>query len=69
MAHFLLLKTRDQNILNRIFMAVTFAESGLHDEVIRFMGSAVGGNRGFNAAVAEDLGLHEIKLMHGTVSI
>ena len=50
-------------------MAVTFAESGLHDEAIRLMGPKNRGNRGFNSTIAEDLGLHGIKLMYGTVSI
>ena len=55
--------------LNRIFMAVTFAESGLHSDAIRLMGPAARGNRGFNSAIAQDLGLPGIKLMYGTVSI
>lgn len=61
--------SREPTWLNRIFMAITFAESGLHDEAIRFMGPAAGGNRGFNSAIAEDLGLHGIRLVYGTVSI
>jgi hypothetical protein len=54
--------SREPTWLNRIFMAITFAESGLHDEAIR-------GNRGFNSAIAEDLGLQGVRLMYGTVSI
>ena len=61
--------SREPTLMNKIFMAVTFAESGLHDEAIRLMGPAARGNRGFNSTVAEDLGLHGIKLMYGTVSI
>ena len=61
--------SREPTWLNRIFMAVTFAESGLYDEAIRFMGPASGRNRGFNSAIAEDLGLHGVRLMYGTVSI
>jgi hypothetical protein len=37
--------SRDPTWLNRIFMAITFAESGLHDEAIRFMRPAAGGNK------------------------
>lgn len=54
--------------LDRIFMAVTFAESGLHDEALRFTRKTTG-KRGFNAAIAEDLGLRGVRLMYGTVSI
>jgi hypothetical protein len=61
--------SREPTLMNKIFMAVTFAESGLHDEAIRIMGPTARGNRGFNSAVADDLGLHGIKLMYGTVSI
>ena len=61
--------SREATWWNRIFMAITFAESGLHDEAIRFMGSTAGGNRGFNSTIAEDLGLHGIRLVYGTVSI
>jgi len=61
--------SREPTWLNRIFMAATFAESGLHDEAIRFMGPASGRNRSFNSAIAEDLGLHGVRLMYATVSI
>jgi len=61
--------SREPTWLNRIFMAVTFAESGLHDEAIHFLGPASGRNRGFNSAIAEDWGLHGVRLMYGTVSI
>ena len=61
--------SREPTLLNKIFMAVTFAESGLHDEAIRIMGPTAHRNRGFNSAVAEELGLHGVKLMYGTVSI
>lgn len=60
--------SREPTLLNRIFMAITYAESGLHDESVRLMGPAAG-NRGFNAAVNDDLGLPGIQLMYGTVSI
>ena len=61
--------SREPTWLNRIFMAITFAESGLHNEAIRLMGPAAAGNRGFNSAIAEELGLQGIRLVYGTVSI
>ena len=61
--------SREPSWLNKIFMAVTFAEAGLHAEAIHFMGPATGRNRGFNSAITEDLGLRGVRLMYGTVSI
>ena len=61
--------SREPTWLNKIFMAITFAESGFHDEAVRFMGPAAAGNRGFNSSIAEDLGLQGIRLVYGTVSI
>ena len=61
--------SREPNFLNRIFMAVTFAESGIQDEAIRLMGPKTVRNRGFNSAIANDLGLHGVRLTYGTVRI
>ena len=61
--------SKELTLLNRIFMAITFAESGLQNEAIRLMGPAVSRNRGFNSVIGEDLGLHGIRLMYGTVTI
>ena len=55
--------------LNKIFMAITFAESGLHTEAVRFLIPVPVRNRGFNATLAEELGLKGVQLMYGTVSI
>ena len=61
--------SREPSWLNRIFMAVTFAEYGLHDQAVGLLKPAKVRNRGFNAALADDLGLRGIRLMYGTVSI
>jgi len=60
---------KETTCLNRIFAAITFAESGLHNEAIRLLGPAVVRNRGFNPVFAEELGLKGVQLMYGTVSI
>lgn len=61
--------SRELTWLNRAFTAVTFAESGLHRDAIRYLEPTVHVNRGFNAAIAENLGLKGVQLMYGTVSI
>ena len=61
--------SREPSILNKIFMAVTFAEAGLQREAVRIMEPKRHGNRGFNSVLAEELGLKGVKLMYGTVSI
>jgi hypothetical protein len=61
--------SRGTTWLDRIFMAVTFAEYGLHDQALGLLKPAKVRNRGFNAALADDLGLRGIRLMYGTVSI
>jgi len=61
--------SKEPTLLNKIFMAVIFAEAGVYDEAIRLMGPKTERNRGFNSAVAEDLGLHGIRLTYGTVII
>ena len=60
--------SREPSWLDKIFLAVTFAESGLHDEALLFTRKTAG-KRGFNAATAEDLGLRGVRLIYGTVSI
>ncbi|MFC1843725.1 hypothetical protein ACFLZ5_02940 [Thermodesulfobacteriota bacterium] len=61
--------SREPSLLNRIFMAVTFAESGIQDEAIRLMGPKTVRNRGFNSAISNDLGLHGVRLTYGTIRI
>jgi len=60
---------REQTWLNRLFTAITFAESGLHNDAVRFLEPASGRNRGFNSVLAENLGLRGIQLTYGTVAI
>ena len=55
--------------LNKIFMAITFAESGLADEALKFMRPGQVGDRGYNSRILEDIGLKGIQLAYGTVSI
>ena len=55
--------------LNKIFMAITFAESGMHDEALHFLEPARAGSRGFNSVTLNDIGLKGIQLAYGTVSI
>jgi len=50
-------------------MAVTFAESGLRNDAIRFLELVEYTNRGFNSTAAHDLGLPGIRLTCGTVTI
>ena len=61
--------SREPSWLNKIFMAITFAESGLHDEAIGFLKPAAAKNRGFNSEIMENLGLKGVRLMYGTISI
>ena len=61
--------SRELTWVDRIFMAVTFAERGLHDEAMPFLNPAGRGNRGFNSAIADNLGLKGVRLIYGTVSI
>ena len=61
--------SRKPTWLNTIFMAVTFAESGLQEDALRFLEPTVHGNRGFNAVIAKNLGLQGVQVMYGTVSI
>ena len=62
--------SREPTWLNRIFMAAAFAESGLQGDAIRFLEpQKVQGNRGFNAAIAQSLGLQGVHVMYGTVRI
>ena len=51
------------------FTAVTFAQSGLHDDAISILEPARRDNRGFNSVIAENLVLKGVQLMYGTVSI
>ena len=61
--------SREPSWLNKIFMAITFAESGLHEEAIGFLKPAAAKNRGFNSEIMENLGLKGVRLMYGTISI
>ena len=61
--------SREPTWLNKVFMAVTFAESGLYDEAVRYLGPAVFGKNDFNGELAANLGLKGVRLMYGTVSI
>lgn len=61
--------SKEATWLDKIFTAITFAESGLHDVAIHTLEPAIARNRGFNSALADDLGLSGIQLMYGTVSI
>jgi hypothetical protein len=61
--------SREPILLNKIFMAVTFAESGLHDEAVRLLGPVGFERSDLNGALAASLGLKGVRLMYGTVSI
>jgi hypothetical protein len=61
--------SREPIWLSKVFMAITFAESGLHDEAIRLLGPRRPERSDFNGALAASLGLKGIRLMYGTVSI
>ena len=61
--------SREPTLLDRIFVAITFAESGLRNDAIRFLEPVRQRNRGFNATIAKDLGLPGIQMMYGTVSL
>ena len=49
-------------------MAITFAESGLPHDAVGFLELYDHKNRGFNASIAEELGLHGVRVLYGTVS-
>ena len=61
--------SKEPTWLDRIFMAVTFAESGLRNDAIRFLELVEYTNRGFNSTAAHYLGLPGIRLTYGTVTI
>ena len=61
--------SRKQTRLNKIFTAITFAESGLYNDAVLFLEPAVRKDRGFNSVLADNLGLHGVQLTYGTVSI
>ena len=61
--------SKEPTWLDRIFMAVTFAESGLRNDAIRFLELVEYTNRAFNSTAAHDLGLPGIRLTYGTVTI
>lgn len=61
--------TREPTWIDKIFAAVTFAESGLHEEAVNFMKPAKQRNRGFNSVLADELGLKGVRLTYGTVTI
>ena len=59
--------SREPSWLEKIFMAVTFAESGLPYEATRMMRPAPAKAR-IDAKLAKDLGLKGIQLKYGSVS-
>lgn len=59
----------EQTWLNKIFTAITFAESGLYNDAVLFLEPKARNDRGFNSVLAENLGLHGVQLTYGTVSI
>ena len=61
--------SRKPTWLNKVFMAITFAESGMREEALSFLEPAGTGNRGFNSASLNDIGLKGVQLAYGTVSI
>jgi hypothetical protein len=61
--------SRQPSWLSKIFMAVTFAESGMHSEALYFLEPAGTEKRNFNARIMEELGLKGVRLLYGTVSI
>jgi hypothetical protein len=61
--------SQEPNWLNRLFTAITFAESGLHDEAVRYMEPVRVRNRGYSSPITKELGLKGVQLMYGTVSI
>ena len=61
--------SREPTKLNSIFMAITFAESGLPHDAVSFLELYDHKNRGFNASIAEELGLHGVRVLYGTVSL
>lgn len=61
--------SREPTWLDKVFMSVTFAESGLQEDALRLLRPKTSGNRGFNSSIAEDLGLQGVRLLYGTVTI
>lgn len=62
-------RSRELSWLSNIFVAVTFAESGLHDAALGILEPARSENRKFNSTIMEELGLKGVRLIYGTVSI
>ena len=61
--------SQEPNWLNRLFTAITFAESWLHDEVGRDSEPLRVRNRGYSSPITKELGLKGVQLMYGTISI
>ena len=54
--------------LDRIFAAITFAESGLHNEAVCQLEPVVAKSK-YATTFADELGLGGVKLIYGTISI
>ena len=61
--------SREANWVNRLFMAIIFAESGLHDDALGLMKPARVRSGDYGSVIANDLGLKGVQLIYGTVSI
>lgn len=59
---------RELTWMNKIFMAVTFAESGLHTEALQLMEQDSRRNE-FSSNAFEGLGLEGVRLVFGTVRL
>jgi len=60
---------RETNWLNNIFTAVTFAESGLHDEALSYLEQRRKARTDFTPPVINELGLKGVRVMYGTITI
>ena len=61
--------SREPSRLNRVFMAIAFAEAGLHDEALRIAESAPAKNKEFAIVPAAEPCLKGVRLVYGTVSL
>jgi len=61
--------SREPGWLHKIFTAITFAESNLHEEALFFLKPAAAASSKRNPVLAAELGLKGIRLVYCTVTI
>jgi hypothetical protein len=61
--------SREPGWLHKVFTAITFAESNLHEEALFLLEQAAAASRTRHESLAVELGLKGVRLVYCTVSI